>query len=153
MNTLFKKLNYKDQSEALILHAPTDLWLSFKENNPDLVLKNDLLDIESISFVLVFLTDEKAIADFAETAGSRLTEDAVVWMCYPKKTSKKYKSEINRDSGWDTMGKLGMEPVRQVAIDEDWSALRFRFVDNIKNLTRRKSMTLTDKAKGRTTGN
>jgi len=30
----------------------------------------------------------------------------------------------------------GYEPVRQVAIDEDWSALRFRKVEQIKKMTR-----------------
>mgnify|MGYP005835701873 CR=1 FL=1 len=40
-----------------------------------------------------------------------------------------------------------MEPVRQVAIDEDWSALRFRRVEYIKTMTRSFAMTLEGKAK------
>ena len=34
------------------------------------------------------------------------------------------------------MGEAGFEPVRMVAIDEDWSALRFRRAEFIKNMTR-----------------
>jgi hypothetical protein len=34
------------------------------------------------------------------------------------------------------MGGLGYEPVRMVALDEDWSALRFKKAENIKTMTR-----------------
>jgi hypothetical protein len=66
-----------------------------------------------------------------------------------KKTSKKYKSEINRDDGWQVLGQFGFEPVRMVAIDEDWTAIRFRQAEYIKVLTRDKSwaMSKTGKAK------
>lgn len=56
---------------------------------------------------------------------------------YPKGTSKKYKSEINRDNGWEILAKSGFESVRQIAIDEDWSAMRFRKVEFIKIMKRR----------------
>ena len=46
-----------------------------------------------------------------------------IWFAYPKGASTKYKSEINRDKGWLSLGNQGFEPVSQVAIDEDWSAL------------------------------
>lgn len=62
--------------------------------------------------------------------------DAVIWFCYPKGTSKKYKCEFNRDNGWAKLGERDWEPVRMVAIDEDWSALRFRKTDFIKTMTR-----------------
>lgn len=41
-------------------------------------------------------------------------------------TSKNYKCDFNRDSEWISLGKYNLEPVRQVAIDDDFSALRFR---------------------------
>ena len=47
------------------------------------------------------------------------------------------------------LGGAGFEPVRQVAIDEDWSALRFRRVAHVKSLTRSKAMALTDEGKQR----
>jgi len=62
--------------------------------------------------------------------------DAVVWFAYPKSTSKKYTSEISRETGNQALGDAGFEPVRMVAIDEDWTGKRFRRVAFIKNLTR-----------------
>jgi len=45
------------------------------------------------------------------------------------------------------MGKAGFEPVRMVAIDEDWSALRFRRVEFIKTMNRPEDVRLTKKKK------
>lgn len=42
------------------------------------------------------------------------------------------KLNLNRDDGWDELKKAGFDTVRAVAIDEDWSALRFRRVEFIK---------------------
>ena len=72
-----------------------------------------------------------------------------MWFAYPKGTSKRYKSEINRDTGWQALGKSGFEPVRAVAIDEDWSALRFRRVEFIKTMTRAKEHRMTTQGKTR----
>jgi len=71
----------------------------------------------------------------------------VVWFAYPKGSSKKYTSQINRDNGWAVLGKAGFEPVRMVAIDEDWSAVRFRRVEFIKTMTRPAEARLTQKKK------
>jgi hypothetical protein len=57
-------------------------------------------------------------------------------MVYLKGSSKRYRCEFNRDTGWHALGDAGDEPVRQVAIDEDWSALRFRKAEFIKTMTR-----------------
>ena len=43
------------------------------------------------------------------------------------------------------MGKAGFEGVRMVAIDEDWSAVRFRRVEFIKTMTRPDQVRLTKK--------
>ncbi len=67
-------------------------------------------------------------------------------MCYPKGSSKKYSCDFNRDTGWDIMGQYDLESVRAVAIDEDWSALRFRKVDFIKTM-KRKFEALSEKGK------
>jgi len=58
--------------------------------------------------------------------------DPIVWFAYPKGTSKKYKSGISRDNGWQALEQAGFETVRLVAIDADWSALRFRRTNFVK---------------------
>ena len=45
-----------------------------------------------------------------------------MWVAYPKGN----RTDLNRDSLWPILGEFGMRPISQVAIDEVWSALRFR---------------------------
>lgn len=56
---------------------------------------------------------------------ARIGPATVFWVAFPKKTSPKYNSDINRDKLWKLMEPMGFKPNRNVAIDEDWSALRF----------------------------
>ena len=80
-------------------------------------------------------------ADIKRDAGllDSLRDDPepLVWFCYPKKSSKRYKTDISRDHGWSPLLDRGWEGVRQVAIDEDWSALRFRPRSRIAKYTRK----------------
>ena len=73
-------------------------------------------------------------------------------MAYPKGSSKNYTCDFNRDTGWQVLGNLGWEGVRMVAIDTDWSALRFRRVEYIKKMTRRKRMAMSKGGKDNTSG-
>ncbi|MFM6948875.1 MAG: hypothetical protein ACKOWQ_07675 [Aquirufa sp.] len=47
------------------------------------------------------------------------------------------------------MGEIGFEPVSQVAIDEDWTALRFRNVHFIKTLKRNPEAIMSKEGKAR----
>jgi hypothetical protein len=67
---------------------------------------------------------------------SKAEGDAVLWFAYPKRTSKRYKADFDRDHGWEVLRAAGFEPVRQVAIDADWSALRFRRSEFVKGARR-----------------
>jgi hypothetical protein len=46
-------------------------------------------------------------------------------------------ADINRTKTWKVFAQYDFEPVSQVAIDDNWSAMRFRHVDNIKTLKRK----------------
>jgi hypothetical protein len=71
--------------------------------------------------------------DEASDRIARLAEgDAVIWFAYPKGTSKRYTCDFNRDNGWNRMNAAGFVTVRAVAIDEDWSGLRFRRKEFVK---------------------
>jgi len=99
-------------------------------------VKRKPADAKAITFFLAFVTKTKEVEDLAKIVAKKSVPDAVVWFAYPKGTSKKYTSEIGWDTGNDALGEAGFEPVRMVAIDEDWTGKRFRRVAFIKNLTR-----------------
>ena len=149
---IFKKLNLKDQKEILVLQAP----VSFEPQLAALqaiVIKRDATAMETIDFCLVFATRQAEVDAFARLIAQKTRGDAVVWFAYPKGSLKKYKCDFNRDRGWDELGRLGFEPVRQVSIDEDWSALRFRRVEYIKTMIRHTDGALTEQGKTRTEKN
>ncbi|MGD9939757.1 MAG: hypothetical protein AB7T74_08135 [Clostridia bacterium] len=55
-----------------------------------------------------------------------MADGAVLWFAFPKQSSKTIRSDINRDSVWELLAPRQIHPNRNVAVDDDWSALRFR---------------------------
>jgi len=152
MEALFKKLNYKKQGEVLVLAAPSTFAQALVWLNEYAKLSTDVDKAKEVSFAICFVTTQHEIDALVPQLAPKLIEDAVVWLCYPKGTSKNYSCDFNRDTGWKILGRYQMEPVRMVAIDSDWSALRFRHANKIKTITRSEKFALTDEAKRRTTG-
>ncbi|MCW5720564.1 MAG: hypothetical protein KIS86_05425 [Devosia sp.] len=56
---------------------------------------------------------------------NKLPPDGLLWVAYRKGAAGK-QAGLTRDTGWGALAEAGYRPVRQVALDEDWSALRFR---------------------------
>ncbi|MCC6539208.1 MAG: hypothetical protein IT162_16775 [Bryobacterales bacterium] len=137
MSPLFTKLNLKTQTSLLILNAPASFDAELAQLPPTLQIARDAkASGPAAEFAIAFATRQTEVDKFAKIVARRAPGDAVIWFAYPKGSSKKYRCDFNRDSGWAALGALGLEPVRQVAVDEDWSALRFRRVEHIKNFTR-----------------
>jgi len=148
MTPLFEKLNLKNQTEILVVNAP-DSFEPELEALDGITVFTDVIDADVITFALLFVTQQQEVDDLAGAIAPKIQGDAVIWFVYPKSSSKKYKCDFDRDTGWAELGKLGFEGVRQVAIDADWSALRFRQVKFIKTMTRdrTRAMTVEGKAK------
>ncbi len=136
MTPLFKKLNFKNHKAILVLNAPTSFVSEKEAMANETVFYNNENEITTIDFVMVFVTQLQEIETAITSLFPKINGDAIVWFSYPKGTSKKYKCEFNRDNGWAKLGAMGWEPVRMIAIDEDWSALRFRKTAFIKTMTR-----------------
>ncbi len=145
MNAIFKKLNFKNQPAIHILNAPASFQSALDEMQDLTSIHTDLGKAKDIVFTMIFATKQKEVDQFADRIAKQSIDDAVIWMVYPKGTSKKYTCEFNRDNGWTRLGEHGFEPVRMVAIDEDWSALRFRRAENIKTMTRSSAISKTGK--------
>jgi hypothetical protein len=103
----------------------------------------DLKKAKELTFSLAFVTTEEQVNVLAPAIARRAQGDAIVWFAYPKGTSRNYQSQIDRDHGWDVLWDEGFVPVRMVAIDEDWSAKRYRRAGFIKNMTRPEKYRLT----------
>ena len=70
---------------------------------------------KSVKFALAFATTQAQLDRSSKTLAAAAEGDAVLWFVYPKGTSKRYRCEFNRDSGWGVIRKAGFESVRMVA--------------------------------------
>lgn len=150
MTPLFKKLNFKDHPLVVVLNLPNELQEEFRLMEPHTRLVYDPEAPVPTRFAMAFVNTLEGVESASRTLLNDLQEDAVLWMCYPKGSSKKYTCEFNRDTGWQAIGAYGMEPVRQVSINDDWSALRFRKTNFIKTLSRDSKMAISEEGRKRT---
>jgi len=122
MATVLKKLLFKGQKPVLLLDVPAELALLAKELGTVHRKPNG-----KYGFALAFAKSMSDADTHAKTLKASIDDDALVWVAYPKGTSKKYKgADINRDTLHARMGKLGLVGVSLVALDDDWSAMRFK---------------------------
>jgi hypothetical protein len=135
MATLFEKLNLKDHAEILVLNPPGSFETTLGALK-GIDVHRRIRDLGTVQFALVFVTRQAEVDRFSKRLVAKAGADALLWFVYPKGTSKKYTCDFNRDNGWKVLRGLGFDRVRQVAIDEDWSALRFRRAGLIKRSTR-----------------
>jgi hypothetical protein len=123
MHAVLKKMFYKGQGPVLLLNAPAE----FKAVAKDLADPRNKVPKGKAPFALAFAASQAEAKKAAAAVNRALAEDGSFWLAYPKGTSKKYKgADINRDSGHALLGTLGFDGVSLVAIDEDWSAMRFK---------------------------
>jgi hypothetical protein len=92
----------------------------------------DLSEVETVHFAIAFAYMKAELDALSAALAGKAEGDAVLWFAYPKRTSKRYKADFDRDHGWEVLRAAGFVPVRQVAIDADWSALRFRRAEFVR---------------------
>jgi hypothetical protein len=135
MSEICQKLNLKGQQEIVVLSAPESFQPELARL-PAPTIHHHIESVAEIAFFLAFVTKKSEVDALAAAVAMRAVGDATLWFAYPKGSSKNYKCDFNRDTGWDALKAAGFDTVRAVAIDEDWTALRFRRVEFIKARTR-----------------
>ncbi len=100
----------------------------------------DLLPLPSgpaddADLTIAFVTGSADVEPLAARLLPAHRPGARLWFAYPKKSGA-ICSDMSRDTGWQPLAARDFLPVTQVAIDADWSALRFRPRAEIPRLTR-----------------
>lgn len=130
MLNILKKLQVKHiDDKKLIINAP----FSYLEllNLDDIVFDTNPIKLE-YDFIQIFGSSNEELKKLAKEHINLLKDDGLLWLCYPKKTSKKYQSNCSRDTVVTLLQDEQFQAVRQIAIDEDFSGLRFRHESKIK---------------------
>ncbi len=135
MSEVFKKLKLGAQTTIHVLNAPASFEAELAALEGVRVART-VSPATRTGFALGFAVTQTELDALSSKLVKAAEGDALLWIAYPKGSSRKYRCEFNRDSGWAVLGAAGFEPVRMVAIDDDWSALRFRRAAHIKSMTR-----------------
>ena len=137
MEELLRKLNYKGYNRIVIINGGEDFLQSVSDELRDVKIDTSIDQRCPYNFMVIFVKSIREVNDISPMALHNLTADGVLWFCYPKKTSKKLSSELERDRGWKSLNDMGFHGIRMVSVDDDWSAMRFRNVKYIKSTSGR----------------
>ena len=133
MDNLLKKLNYKGVQRIAVINASDEFIEYLRKELNEVQIDRDIDQRFPYEFMIFFVKLVSEVKVLVPKALHNLTSDGTLWFAYPKKTSKKHSSDIDRDHGWEVLIDRGFDKVRQVSINTDWSALRFRNVRYIKS--------------------
>lgn len=141
MNALAKKLQIKPNSRWLIYNAPAGYpdSLTPLPDGAEVVFNTD----GNFNGIQLFVTNSTELAANLQIVAPLLKDDAVFWIIYPKKNSG-IPSDLEMMSSWDAPGSYGLRPVAAAAVDEVWTALRFRPIDQTKVSEGRKDVIRTN---------
>ena len=124
---LLHKLQVKAGAKLWLINVPRVLAEELSAGaEVEIVHEKDAYD-----GVLVFFETPAEVPALVPRILKELPSDGLLWVAYRKGAVGKV-AGLNRDTGWDALSEAGWRPVRQVAIDEEWSGLRFRPLEQVK---------------------
>jgi hypothetical protein len=116
----------KTIAEKLQIKPNTSVWFSHPERQaligplPAGAQVSDTLAGAALG--IVFGDSAADLRTVLDAHRDDLATPGILWVAYPKGN----KADINRDSLWKIVAEYGLRPNSQIAIDDTWSALRFR---------------------------
>ena len=118
-----KKLLLKPGYKIAVLNAPD----AFRQQLAPLPEGATLTDKPggAADAVIGFLRTEADLKKIGPVAFKAAKPEGLIWLCYLK-GGVKAGTDLNRDSLRDKAQALGLEGVSLVAVDDAWSAMRFK---------------------------
>ncbi|MBI3396404.1 MAG: hypothetical protein HY042_11255 [Spirochaetia bacterium] len=120
---LVQKLLIKPQSKVLLLNSPSGFKSTLVPLPPGASLAGP--EARECDAVILFVSSTADLDKLGPEALLALKFDGLFWVAYPKNSSG-VETDLGRDQGWEYLERQGFEGVALVAIDDVWSAMRFR---------------------------
>jgi hypothetical protein len=137
MKSLLEKLNYKGQERIALINAGEDFFNLLHNELKTVSIDSEIDPRYPYEFIIIFVKSVSEVELFSPLAVHNLLADGILWFCYPKKSSKVFRADIDRDHGWKSLNESGLHGIRLVSVNDDWSALRFRNAKYIKSHNKR----------------
>jgi Bacteriocin-protection, YdeI or OmpD-Associated len=132
--TVSQKMHMKAGHRVLTVNAPR-FYATLVGGLPD---GARVVKAAPAEVVHLFVKDRAEITVHLPLALAAVGAETLLWVSYPKKSSG-VETDISRDEGWEPLQVAGWEPVSLIAIDDTWSALRFKRTEAISSRAGRTS--------------
>jgi hypothetical protein len=119
--TIARKLQIRPASSVVVVGRPAGVDLEIPS---DCLVTSDPADAATADAVIAFVVRADDLEGVGRPALEAAREDRLAWLLYPK--NRQLGTDLNRDVLAALATERGAQPVRQVAVDAVWSALRFR---------------------------
>lgn len=100
MDNVFKKMNFKSSPSVVVINGPISFGVNMEAMQDLTSFHTDFSLIEKTNFIIAFCTMQNEVDAVAIQASEKLEGDGLLWFACPKRTSKKFKCDFNRDTGW-----------------------------------------------------
>jgi hypothetical protein len=124
------KLGVRTGTRVLLVNPPDGYADGLRSAAPDAVVEVAGSAPGPADLVHVFCANRAELDRCGPAAIAAYRTGRHLWVSYPKGGAKAG-TDLNRDVDWGPLPAAGFRPVTQVAVDERWSALRFRRVEEV----------------------
>ncbi len=118
-NPLFKKLQLKDDFSVLLMNSNPNVHPLFE----GIRIEFSSLKDEHFDSVILFTKNESELQEWIPKATDKQKKEGQLWLSYPKKSGS-IDTDLTRDNTWGAVKAFGLEPVRLISLNEDWSSMR-----------------------------
>ena len=115
-----ERLQVKGERRLAVIGAPADL-------DKAIGVKKARADAAKADVILLFVPNRVELDAQLPMVLKKALPAAILWLAYPKLTSN-LAADLSRDVIHALAPKYGLDTVSQIAIDDDWSALRLKRV-------------------------
>lgn len=121
--TFAQKVRLEPDTELAVLNGPPDVASLIGELPARCEVTTRLP--AKPQFVLLFVLDSKELGKQLPKVARKLGDASALWVAWPKGGSG-LETDLNRDVLAKRVERSGLKAVSNVALDETWSALRFK---------------------------
>jgi len=121
---LAKKMKLKAGQSILILNAPE----KYLEELMPLPFGVTIVETGNtpVDWIQIFVKNQAELEKVLPKALKRLKPESILWISYPKKTSK-IPTDFTRDTGWAFLQDKELKWLTLVSVNETWSAFAMRY--------------------------
>jgi hypothetical protein len=119
---LAKKLKLKPGARAAVVGAPEGYVERLGQ--PASTTVGTVLD-GPLDWIQVFVADSAELAAVVPGITKAVAPDGLVWISYPKGSSKR-QTDLTRDRGWEPLEGSDLMWLSLVSVDDTWSAFGLR---------------------------